>query len=84
MALRLLGSRLAVLPPQATQTSGGIHLPAEHHPLKGEVAIVSDQAARLGFRPGQTVHFGRRSGQRIHDQSTELILLMTDEVVAFE
>ena len=65
MTLRLLGKRLAIIPPQGTTTPSGIYVGPEHQPLKGEVFLAAQDAMRQGINPGMTVHFGRRSGQRV-------------------
>lgn len=87
MTLRLLGKRLAVIPPQATMTPTGIYVGPEHQPLKGEVFLAAQDAMRQGIEAGKIVHFGRRSGQRVPMSSgphPELIILTTDEVLAIE
>lgn len=85
MMLRLLGKRIAVIPPQAAQTPSGIYVGPEHQPLKGEVFLAATEAMRQGIEPGMTVHFGRRAGHRVPMTSgphPELLVLTTDEVLA--
>lgn len=85
--LRLLGKRIAVVPPPPEVTPSGIVLAETQKPLKGQVFLAAHDAIRQGIETGAVVHFSRHAGQRVPMTSgphPELLILTTDEVLAIE
>ena len=85
MAIRPLHDRVLVKRvKEEEKTKGGIIIPdsAKEKPVQGEViAVGNGKVRKLEVKPGDTVLFGKYSGQEIKVDGEELVILREDDIV---
>jgi chaperonin GroES len=91
MAIRPLHDRVLVKRvKEEEKTKGGIIIPdsAKEKPVQGEVIAVGNgkvledgKVRKLEVKPGDTVLFGKYSGQEIKVDGEELVILREDDIV---
>jgi chaperonin GroES len=91
MAIRPLHDRVLVKRvKEEEKTKGGIIIPdsAKEKPVQGEVIAVGNgkvlddgSLRKLEVKPGDTVLFGKYSGQEIKVDGEELVILREDDIV---
>lgn len=92
MKLRPLHDRVIVKRLEAeTKTAGGIVIPgsATEKPNKGEIVAVGTgkvlddgKVVALAVKVGETVLFGKYSGQEYKDGAIEYVVLKEDDIIA--
>jgi len=90
--LEPLDDRVVVKRVEAEEkTSGGIVLPdtAKEKPQKGEVLAVgpgklldNGKRAKMEVKPGDTVLFGKYSGNEVELEGDEIVIIRADDILA--
>ena len=91
MTIKALKNRIFIEPIETTRTVGGIIIPEtikSEKPMVGRVLAVGPGVVRKGkfvaseVEAGQVVMFARNAGQRLTYEDREIIVMLTDDILA--
>lgn len=83
MKIKPIGKRCLIRPIEAAQISlGGIHIPgiAQEAPIKGKIIAVGNECT---VKVGETVMFGKFSGQEIEFEQQKYLIMREEDIMAF-
>ncbi len=81
---QVLADRVLIRPEKETKTAGGVFLAdnSKERPMKGEIVLVGPgtKDVEMVVKPGDTVLFGKYSGQEVSLSGEEFLLMRQDDI----